>query len=217
MASVTNNMVHGVAPVLESLRQLERETYKIIVADIKNQTNDLRLLVANDFPDKPWKSSTGKINWVKYGRTTRGRKMNDTAGADFPKWQSSKVKRGVQVKVGGRKVRRGSNAGAYPILRIVQADAAGSIWDLAKTQRGDGKVGQQFVKNLNSTGQPSRVMWKSVPKYYPLVEHKVDKIFDAIGKRFTVQIAQETQKRNKQSMQAAKQTRNALGRFGKAF
>jgi hypothetical protein len=212
MADVKNNMVHGVAPVLESLRQLERETYKIIVADIKNQTNNLRLAVANDFPDKPWKSSTGKINWVKYGRTSRGRKMNNTAGADFPRWNGAKVKRGVQVKVGGRKVRR---TNSYPILRVVQSDAAGSIWDLAKTQRGDGKVGQQFVNNLNATGSPSRVMWKSVPKYYPLVERKVDKILDDIGKRFTAEIANQTAKRNKQSMQAAKQVRNALGRFGK--
>ena len=214
MAQVTNNMVHGVAPVLESLRQLERETYKIIVADLKNSTNDLRLAVANDFPDKPWKSSTGNINWVKYGRTSRGRKMNDTAGADFPRWNTSKVKRGVQVKVGGRKVRR---TNSYPILRIVQSDAAGSIWDLAKTQRGDGNIGQQFVKNLNSAGSPSRVMWKSTKKYYPLVEHKVMKIVDEIGKRFTVQIAQETSKRNAQSIRASQQMRTALGRFGKAL
>lgn len=214
MAQVTNNMVHGVAPVLQALRQLEPETYKIIVADLKNSTNDLRLAVANDFPDKPWKSSTGKINWVNYGRTKRGRKMNDTAGADFPKWQSAKVKRGVQVKVGGRKVRR---TDSYPILRIVQSDAAGSIWDLAKKQRGTGDIGKQFVKNLNATGSPSRVMWKSTKKYYPLVEHKVMKIVDDIGKRFTVQIAQETQKRNAQSVRAASQVRNALGRFGKAL
>jgi hypothetical protein len=212
MADVKNNMVHGVAPVLESLRQLERETYKIIVADLKNQTNDLRLAVANDFPDKPWKSSTGKINWIKYGRTSRGRKMNNTAGADFPRWNAAKVKRGLQVKVGGRKVRR---TNSYPILRVVQSDAAGSIWDLAKTQRGDGKIGQQFVKNLNSTGSPSRVMWKAVPKYYPLVEHKVAKILDDIGKRFTVQIAQQTSKRNAQSIRASQQARTALGRFGK--
>jgi hypothetical protein len=212
MAQITNNMVHGIAPVLESLRQLERETYKTIVDDLKNNTNDLRVAVANDFPDKPWKSRTGNINWTKYGRTTRGRKKNDTAGADFPRWNAGKVKRGVTVQVGGRKVRR---TNSYPILRVRQSDAAGSIYDLAKTQRGAGKVGQQFVNNLNATSAPSRVMWKSVPKYYPLVEHKVDKILDDIGKRFTVQIANQTAKRNKQSMQASGQIRNALGRFGK--
>jgi hypothetical protein len=213
MAEVTNNLVHGIAPVLQALRQLEPETYKIIVADLKNNTNDLRLAVANDFPDKPWKSSTGNINWVKYGRTKRGRKMNDTAGADFPRWDSKKVKRGVTVQVGGRKVRRTNQ---YPILRIKQSDAAGSIYDLATKQRGAGSIGQQFVKNLNATA-PSRVMWKSTKKNYPLVENKVMRIVDNIGKRFTVQIANETEKRNKQSIQAASQTRNALGRFGKAL
>jgi hypothetical protein len=213
MAEVTNNLVHGIAPVLQALRQLEPETYKIIVADLKNNTNDLRLAVANDFPDKPWKSSTGNINWVKYGRTKRGRKMNDTAGADFPRWDSKKVKRGVTIQVGGRKVRRSNQ---YPILRIKQSDAAGSIYDLATKQRGAGSIGQQFVKNLNAT-KPSRVMWKSTKKNYPLVENKVMRIVDNIGKRFTVQIANETAKRNKQSIQAASQTRNALGRFGKAL
>ena len=207
-------MVHGVAPVLESLRQLERETYKIIVDDLKNNTNDLRVAVANDFPDNPWKSSTGNINWSKYGRTKRGRKMNDTAGPDFPRWNGKKVKRGVTVQVGGRKVRR---TNSYPILRVKQSDAAGSIWDLAKNQRGSGQVGAQFVKNLNGTGKPSRVMWKSVAKHYPLVEHKVMRIIDDIGKRFSADIANETRKRNAQSMRAASQVRNALGRFGKAL
>lgn len=214
MAQVTNNMVHGVAPVLESLRQLERETYKIIVADLKNSTNDLRVAVANDFPDKPWKSSTGVINWTRYGRTKRGRKMNDTAGADFPRWNAAKVKRGVTVQVGGRKVRR---TNSYPILRIKQSDAAGSVYDLATKQRGAGRSGQQFVTNLNASGKPSRVMWKSTAKYYPLVEHKVMRILDDVGKRFTAQIASETTKRNKQSIQASSQMRNALGRFGKAL
>jgi len=214
MAQVTNNMVHGIAPVLQTLRQLEPETYKMIVADLKNNTNDLRLAVANDFPDKPWKSSTGNINWTKYGRTKRGRKLNNTAGADFPKWDSKKVKRGVTVQVGGRKVRR---TNSYPILRIKQSDAAGSVFDLAKNQRGSGQVGAQFVKNLNATGTPSRVMWKSTAKHYPLVENKVMRIIGDIGKRFTAQIAMETDRRNAQSVRASKQMRNALGRFGKAL
>lgn len=212
MADVTNNMVHGIAPVLQALRQLERETYKIIEQDLKNATEPLRVAVANDFPDKPWKSSTGVINWTKYGRTKRGRKLPDAAGASFPKWEGKKVKKGVQVKVGGRKVRR---TNSYPILRIAQTNAAGAIWDLAKTQRGQGTVGQQFVRNVNTNGQPSRVMWKSVKKHLPLVEKKIDKIIDDIGKRFTVQIANDTNRRNAQSVRASKQVRNALGRFGR--
>ena len=211
MADVRNNMVHGIRPVLQTLQQLERETYKIIQADLKNATEPLRVAVANDFPDKPWKSSTGVINWTRYGRTRRGRKPPDAAGSSFPKWDSKKVKKGVQVKVGGRKVRR---TNSYPILRIAQTNAAGAIWDLAKNQRGEGTVGQQFVRNVNTTGTPSRVMWKSTKKHLPLVENKIDKIIDDIGKRFTAQIAQSTERRNAQSVRAAKQVRTALGRFG---
>jgi len=210
-AELSQNLVHGVAPVLQALRQLEPETYKQIVKDLRNNTNDLRVAVANDFPEKPWNSSTGQINWAKYGRTTRGRKPKGAAGASFPKWEAKKVKRGVSIKVGGRKVRR---TNSYPILRIVQSDAAGQIYDLAKNQQGQGAVGKQFVQNLNAVGKPSRVMWKSAAKNYPLVEHKVLKILDDVGKRFTVQIARETDKRNAQSVRASKQVRNALGRFG---
>lgn len=212
MADVKNNMVHGIRPVLQTLQQLERETYKIIEADLKNATEPLRVAVANDFPDKPWKSSKGVINWTKYGRTKRGRKPPDAAGSSFPKWDSKKVKKGVQVKVGGRKVRR---TNSYPILRIAQTNAAGAIWDLAKNQRGEGTVGQQFVRNVNTNGAPSRVMWKSTKKHLPLVEKKIDKIIDDIGKRFTAHIALETNRRNAQSVRASKQVRNALGQFSK--
>jgi hypothetical protein len=215
MADVRNNMVHGIRPVLQTLQQLERETYKIIEADLKNATEPLRVAVANDFPDKPWKSSTGVINWTRYGRTRRGRKPPDAAGSSFPKWDSKKVKKGVQVKVGGRKVRR---TNSYPILRIAQTNAAGAIWDLAQNQRGDGFIGQQFVRNLNTNPtKPSRVMWRSTEKHLPLVENKIDKIIDDIGKRFTAQIAQSTERRNAQSVRASKQVRTALGRFGKVL
>lgn len=208
MAQVQNNMVHGVAPVLQALKRLEPDLYKGIVSQLKDDTNDLRMAVMNDFPDRPWKS-TKPINWEKYGRTTRGRKPSGSAGTTFPRWDGAKVKRGVQVQVGGRKVRR---TNSYPILRIKQSDAAGSIFDLAKNA--NSQAGSQFVNNLKSEGQPSRVMWKSVEKNYPLVERKVMKTIDDIGKQFTAEIAVETERRTAQSIRASKQVRNVLGRFG---
>lgn len=214
-AQLSQNLVHGVAPVLQTLRQLEPETYKQIVKDLKNNTNDLRVAVQNDFPEKPWTSSTGQINWTNYGRTSRGRKPKGAAGASFPKWEAKKVKRGVQIQVGGRKVRRGKNAGNYPILRIKQMNAAGAIYDLAKNQQGEGSIGRQFVQNLNATAEPSRVMWKSAAKNYPLVEHKVMRIINDVEKRFTAQISRQTELRTAQSIRASKQARTALGRFGK--
>ena len=212
MAQVKNNMVHGVAPVLQALRQLEPELYKGIVAQLKDDTNDLRMAVANQFPDKPWQSSTGVINWTRYGRKKRGRRPNGEGGANFPRWEAKKVKRGVSVQVGGRKVRR---TNSYPILRVKQSDAAGSVFDLAKN--GNSDAGMQFVNNLKSAGTPSRVMWKSVEKFYPLVQAKVMRTINAITNSMTAEIAAETHKRNAQSIRASQQVRTALGRFGKAF
>jgi len=210
MAQVKNNMVHGVAPVLQALRQLEPELYKQIVDQLKGDTNDLRMAVSNQFPEQPWKSSTGVINWTRYGRKKRGRKTKGEGGASFPRWEAGKVKRGVTVQVGGRKVRR---TNSYPILRVKQSDAAGSVFDLAKN--GNSDAGVQFVNNLKSAGTPSRVMWKSVEKFYPMVEGKVQKTISSITDRFTADIAAETHKRNAQSIRASKQVRTALGRFGR--
>lgn len=208
MADVKNNMVVGVAPVLQTLKRLEPETYKRISKDIKNKVEPLRASVANGFPDSPWVSSN-QVNWVKYGRTTRGRKPKNADGASFPRYDSKKARRGVTVQVGGRKVRR---TNSYPILRIKQSDAGASIFDLAKNNRTPGK--QQFVKNLAKTGTPSRVMWKKVRQNLPMIQSSLDSIVDDIGKRFTVQIAKETENRSKASVRASGRRRNAIGRFG---
>jgi hypothetical protein len=208
MADVQNNMVVGVAPVLQALKRLEPETFKQVSEDIKDKVEPLRAKVAEGFPANPWQSSK-QINWVKYGRTTRGRKKAGGVGASFPKYDVKKAKKGVSVVVGGRKIRR---TNAYPIVRIKQSDAGASIYDLAKLNRTAKK--DQFVKNLNNTGTPSRVMYKRVRNYMPLVEKDLDKIIKNIQSRFTVQIAQETESRTNASIRSRSRNRNALGRFG---
>jgi hypothetical protein len=89
------------------------------------------------------------------------------------------------------------------------------VFDLAKS--GNSSAGVQFVNNLKSEGTPSRVMWKSVEKFYPLVQAKVMRTINAITNSMTAEIAAETHKRNAQSIRASQQVRTALGRFGKAF
>lgn len=207
MADVNQTMVHGLAPVLETLRVLDREMYRQVQNQIKGESDDLRAAVANAFPDKPWQSNQ-PINWTKYGRTKRGRKPDNQAGATFPRYDAGKVKAGVKIVVGGRKVRR---TNSFPILRVVQSNGAGEIFDLAKT--GHSAAGSQFVKNLAGAGAPSRVMWKQVRANYPLIEGKVNTIIDRLMKQFSAQIAYESDKRAMQSMRASKQSRNTLGQF----
>lgn len=201
-------MVHGVKPVLEVLRRIEPDLYKSVSKDIKNRAEPLRAVVAQGFPDRPWPSSK-KIQWVEYGRTSRGRKPKDSAGASFPKYDGKKARRGVTVQVGGRKVRR---TNSYPIVRIKQSDAGGQIYDLAKNNRTAGK--ESFVRNLYKGGSPSRVMWRRGKSLYPAIVKDLKSIISKIEKEFTVQIEHESERRANQSRQAMSQGRNMFGRFG---
>ena len=210
MADVTNNMVHGVRPVLETLRKLEPELYKLVVKDLKDKADPLRAKVAEGFPDQPW-TSANPVQWTLYGRTTNKRNKNG-AGAKFPRYNTAKARRGVTVRVGGKKVRR---TNSYPIMRVVQSNAAAQIYDLAKQTKTSGR--ESFVDNLGKSGDPSRVMWKRVRQFMPLVERDIEKAVDKISDRFSVEIAHETERRNQASLRASQQARNVLGQFRKAM
>ena len=193
--------VYGVQPVLQVLRRLNPELHKLLVTELKTKSEPVRSFVAQGYPTKPM------TNWTLYGRTARGRKMPDTAGATFPRYQIDKVRKGVQVRVGGR--RRVNNM--YPILAIIQKDAAGQIYDLAAEQQS--KAGAQFIANLSKGGTASRVMWKRVEQKYPDIENDIDAAVKKITDLFTDEIAYATQKRDAQSTRARRRGRNALGRF----
>lgn len=208
MADVKNNMVHGTRAVLDALRRVEPQLYKTVVKDIKSTAQPLRDKVAEGFPDKPWNSSK-PIQWTLYGRTKRGR---STTPPKFPKYNGKKARRSVTVQVGGRKVRR---TNSYPVLRLRQADAGAMIYDLAKNNVTEGK--EQFVKNLNRTGKPSRVMWKRTKHYLPLVERKLDKIVSDIEKKFTADIAAETHRRNQASLRGYESAMKKIAKTGKVI
>ena len=193
--------VYGVQPVLQVLRRLNPELHKQLTEELKSKAEPLRRFVAEGFPAKPM------TNWTLYGRTARGRKMPNTAGATFPRYQIDKVRKGVQVRVGGR--RRVNNM--YPILAIIQKDAAGQIYDLAAEQQS--KAGAQFIANLSKGGTASRVMWKRVEQKYPEIEDDIAQTIKKITDMFTDEIAYATQKRDAQSTRARRRGRNALGRF----
>jgi len=208
MAEVANAMVHGVAPVLQALKQLEPTLYKEIEKQIASTVEPLREKVAAGYPDSPWESTNG-VEWTKYGRTTRGR---SSSGAQFPRYNGNKARKGVKTTVGGRKVRR---TNSYPIVRLSQRDAGGQIYDLSKNNQTANK--QSFVDNLNKRGEPSRVMWKRTRQFLPMIEKNLERIVNNVANQFTTEIARATERRTQQSIQARSQVRDALGRFGKAI
>ncbi len=205
MAQLFQSEVYGVQPVLRVLKQLEPELYKEIEQQLKTSAEPLRRYVADGFPAKPM------TNWTLYGRTKRGRKMADEAGASFPRYQKSKVDKGLQVRVGGRR-RNVGGQGVHPILRLIQKDAGAQIYDLA----GDAlsQRGEQFIKNVNRTGKPSRTMWKRATQKFPAVQDDIEKIIRSVEARFTAEVARQTHISDAQSKKASKQLRNSLGQFG---
>lgn len=194
--------VYGVQPVLQVLRRLDPELHKQLVTELKTKSEPVRRFVEQGYPTKPM------TNWTLYGRTARGRKMPNTAGATFPRYQIDKVRKGVQVRVGGRRNRVNNT---YPILAFIQKDAAGQIYDLGAVAQS--KAGTQFVANLDRGGKASRVMWKRVEQKYPDIENDIAQTIKKITDMFTDEIAYATQKRDAQSSRARRQGRSALGRF----
>jgi len=212
MAQIT--AVHGVQSTIQYLQRFEREVFKDIRKQLIHSAQPIVVAVQGEFPKQPWDSKRG-VNWTKYGRTRRGRKSPSSAGPSFPRYQYSKVKRGVKADTGS--TRRRSD-GTYTILRIKQTDAAASIYDLAQQTRTANAA--SFITNLNNTkrGQPnSRVMFPTVIKAIPKVINDVMKILDKIESRYSAEIAADTQTRAAQSARASKQVRNLLGQFGKGF
>jgi hypothetical protein len=65
-----------------------------------------------------------------------------------------KVRKGVTIQVGGR-IQRGS----YPLVTIIQKDAAGAIFDMAGLRGDDG----QFSEYLTTAyGPAQRGMWRDI-------------------------------------------------------
>lgn len=204
--------VHGIQSTIQYLQRFEREVFNDVKKDLIKQAQPLVQRVASEFPDKPFDTS-GTNHWVKYGRTERGRKSADSAGPSFPRWQATKVRRGVKADTGARRRR---SDGTYTILRIKQTDAAASIFDLAKNTNVSG-FGENFVKLLNTKmrGKPqSRVMYPTVEKNLTMVIGQVERILAKIEKRYSAEIASDTMMREAASARAKLRTRNVLGQFG---
>jgi hypothetical protein len=204
--------VHGVQSTIAYLRRFEKDLYKNIRKELINSARPTVSAVAAEFPKEPWDSSRG-VKWTKYGRTERGRKPAGASGASFPRYQHTKVRRGVKADTGSSRRR---SDGTYAILRIKQTDAAGAIYDLAKNQQTTVPDRGSFVKNLNNAkrGKPnSRVMWPTVEKHLPELIQATEKILRDIEQMYSAQIAADSAQRQAASARATKQVRNAAGQF----
>jgi hypothetical protein len=203
--------IFGVKSTLEYLRRFEPDAFKAVQKQMRTTAQPVVKQVRGQFPANPGVvRSNGVRQWAIYGhdKKKKQRSPRGESGYTFPRYDITEVRRGVKAKVGGRK---NKSTNSYPILRIIQDDGAGQIFDLAA--EGHSNAGRKFVGML--PGSSSRVMWRSVKRWMPSVRKDIEQTLKIVEKQYSDRIMVDMDKRAKLSASSARQVRDALGRFGK--
>jgi len=198
MAAVTE--IDGVKKVLQELYYLDRRLHREITGRMKTAAKPIAEYVGSLFPqgDALSRWDTGATPGL---RTSGG----------FPKYYGPAARKGVKVRVGGRTNRL---TGMAPILKLVQTDPAGAVYDIAgRKNTGDHP---NFIPNLKGkTGQASRAMWPGVLAKFPTIESEVRAAIAVAEKQVNEAIGAGAESRTaKQSAFASARGRTSLGRFG---
>jgi len=142
--------VYGVRDTLAILRTMDSSTKWAAINKIKAAGGPLTEAAREHFPTtKPLRG---------WGNGKRGGRFA---------WDSGKVRAGVQIQVGGRASRY---ANAYPMVTLVQKNAAGALYDIAglrdNSQSQAQTEGQRmFTRYLNAFhGKSWRGMWRNIRK-----------------------------------------------------
>lgn len=139
--------VYGVAASIDELGRIDKELAKAARARIKDAAGPLvqnaRRFVPTGSPLSHWKAGRGD-GWSATAR--------------------SRITAKVATKAGRRS--------EIPLLRIVQNDKEGSIFDMAgRKSSGNTPQGRAFITSLNRRyGSASRSMWRGVPTIISTVE-----------------------------------------------
>jgi mRNA-degrading endonuclease RelE of RelBE toxin-antitoxin system len=135
--SVTGSIeIYGLKAALAELQKVDSKTKFKAVNQIKASGAEMVSRVAQRYPNRP------PLSGMRPRKTGNGRLVYDPV----------KVRKGVTIQVGGR-IQRGS----YPLVTIIQKDAAGALFDIAGL-RGDDP---QFSEYLTTAyGPAQRGMWR---------------------------------------------------------
>lgn len=134
-------------------KRLQQQTLKTIRRSARTIVRAAQANTPTDPPMSGWRTVPA-TNGV-----TRG-------GRGWPAWVE--VRRGVNYRIGRRTRIRATNQIRWDLVRIVQRNAAGQIYEFA--DQSDTVRGQQFVANLNRGRRPSRAVWPAVDQHLPQVE-----------------------------------------------
>jgi hypothetical protein len=191
--------IEGVKGVLQELYYMDRRLHKEITGRLKNAAQPIaKEIAAEGFPDLPLS---------RWGASAAGQR---TAGG-FPKYNGASARAGVKVRTGGRRNRM---TGVSPILKIVQTDAAGSVYDIAGRKQ-TGKH-PSFIPNLKAQhGNASRSMWPAVLSRMGSIEGEIQAAINDATQAVSASIAGGSISRTSAaSSRASSRGRTSFGRFG---
>lgn len=132
--------VEGMEQTLKALRKLDSELYKASINNIRSPIEAAQILAQSRYPERPLS-----------GWRTRKAKAPVPPRA-FPPYNPSRARQGVKVVVNKR---TGKSASTYKLGALVQINAGGAIYDMAKNSPNN------FSTDLRG-GSPSRIMWPSM-------------------------------------------------------
>ena len=141
----------GVAASIRELSQIDPELAKAAKARMKEAASPMVNTVRGFIPtDSP----------------LSGMKRANRLG-----WSTARARSGVTAKV----ATKANRDGTIPLLRIVQNNAAASMWDMAgKASPGTTPAGRNMVKVMTErNGAPSRSMWKAADRMRAITEQNL--------------------------------------------
>jgi hypothetical protein len=198
MAAVTQ--IDGIKRVLQELYYLDRSLHKTITGRMRTAAQPIADYVGSLFPDSDalsgWEASAS-------GQRTKG---------GFPKYYGPSARKGVKVRTGGRVNRL---TGMAPIVKLVQTDPAGAVFDISGRLSTRGSH-PNFIPNLRGKqGEASRAMWPGVLSKFPAIESEIRAAVAEAEKVVNKSLAAGAESRTaKQSAFASARGRTSLGRFG---
>ena len=198
MAAVTQ--IDGIKRVLQELYYLDRSLHKTITGRMRTAAQPIADYVGSLFPE-----SDALSGWEASASGQR------TAGG-FPKYYGPSARKGVKVRTGGRTNRL---TGMAPIVKLVQTDPAGAIFDISGRLSTRGSH-PNFIPNLRGKqGEASRAMWPGVLSKFPAIESEIRAAVAEAEKVVNESLAAGAESRTaKQSAFASARGRTSLGRFG---
>lgn len=177
MTAQTKYKIRGLEQTLKELRKVEPEYVKDFRKRANAFANDAVVSARKEFDHQAqgWRETDRPLTGMNRGSLIKGRNIP---------WNARKARRSIKFKIGGP-AKRSRTGRSYRMFAIIQADAAGAIYDMAGKRFSN--PAKPFEENLAefvdtphtrpqqgrpNTG-PSRYMYPGVLAYLPVLEDRL--------------------------------------------